>query len=52
METREYLDRAKVTLYKWLLELDTNQLTPNEIELGYLLAKDPAIQEILKKTKP
>lgn len=47
LEEKMLISHAKRQLYSYLLGKDPDQLTPNEIELGYLLAKDPDIQQIL-----
>jgi len=48
--TRFNLRQAKQNLYSELLKMLPEELTENEIELGYLLAMDKEIQEILDKS--
>ena len=39
---------AKVQLYLLILKKDTDKTSHNEIEIAYLLARDPDIQKILE----
>ena len=48
--SRFNLRQAKQNLYSELLKMSPEELTENEIELGYILAKDKEIQEILDKS--
>lgn len=43
------LREAKRVLYLQLLFTDNDDMTDNEMELDYLLAKDKQMQEILSK---
>ena len=44
------VDELKIRLYLKLLEKQSNRLTKNEVDIYYLLSKDPAIQNKLKTT--
>lgn len=43
------LQKAKVELYRLLLEVDYDNLTDIEVDLMYLLCKDRQVQEYLSK---
>lgn len=43
------LDKAKIELYRLLLAQPVESLTEVDIELGYQLARDPVIQDVLDK---
>lgn len=53
MAIRDILDNAikdaKVSLYRLLLSKQTDKLTDNEVDLGYLLAKMDAVEAIVKE---
>ena len=49
METRKEIKQKKIELYRLLLKLEENDITDNEIDIMYLLAKDKDIQEKLGK---
>ena len=44
------MKELKIRLYRALVKKDDTQLTDNEVDLMYTLAKDPAIQEVPPST--
>lgn len=46
--SRDLFD-AKVALYKALLQADQDHITDDEVELGFILARDQDIQEMLNR---
>ena len=46
---RYKLNAEKVRLYQAILDIDYRKLTDNEVELGFLLAKDDFIQGIIQQ---
>jgi hypothetical protein len=48
---KEKLEEAKRQLYSLLLSAPVNNLTDNEVDLMFYLAKDEQIQRILNKEK-
>jgi len=42
---------AKIVLYKLLLDVDTDTITDNELDILLLLSKDEQIQQLLDKYK-
>ena len=47
---RYSLNLSKLKLYQAILDIDYRKLTDNEVELGFLLAKDDFIHGILPNT--
>jgi hypothetical protein len=48
-KTPDDIVKAKVVLYRYFIQTPYTDLTMNEIEIGYQLAKDKDIQKILAK---
>jgi len=46
---RYTINRCKVALYQAILDLDYRQLTDNEVEIGFLLAKDDFIRGLINE---
>ena len=46
---REEIIKAKVTLYRLLLNLDNDTLTENEAEIMFDLSKDREVQSYINK---
>lgn len=43
------LVKAKIRLYLVLIRMDVEELSDADVEMTVLLAKDPAVQELLEK---
>jgi len=51
MVQKQSVKEAKRRLYFELIVCPTNQLTDNEVDIAYALAKDRDIHDILRKSK-